>query len=957
MGINRWIGRAPAVRAEAYFVPRSVAAGVEFQLADGETKFRYRYPADPPLEDETDYDRATRVVDNIVNTVTGGGLSGGLSGDSVSVEASNYNGEPAVKVLGNALGQPVSMIATATNPDTNTIRVYQLQEGTPGKDFTFFIKWPNTPTRGLWCMVANGREPVFLQWNATASQVRSAILSFQLPCVSVVVTGDYQNGYTVRLTELLEAISDLPISFPFIPPMSEYYGPAPMLGVDRNAGYTIKQIGGAGNQMQTLTMPPLDGNPGSLYQLEYNGKRSHKFRGVASQAQVEDAARSVLGQRNVTASAAKAGEGFELNISHELAERAILMTLHKIGGESTALTSVDGDTPAEPLVTKYEFTGGVCGGRWRIVDTSSPVGSSWISWTQVNAWTAANLLGYIEDANSLYNGILTAANITVVNELIAPNENILREFTITWPARYLRSPSQIHWFSLDTSELLVCRPNVSIINRGKTAAFEVQEVSVENDPTSGTWTLRYGDQLSNELPYNATAAVVKTAVQAITGDTVTVLGANGGPYTIRFSSNQPKLRLVGESVSLAIESEATFSRYDIVSGTGPSHADNADNWSERRLPNSTDTVVFQGGSPCTFGLLLPVAPRQIDAYRVTGSQIGLPEIRQDGSQETLPRFLEFAAATAQTTQIRIGLGDTGEGASVIRIGMRNQRFDAVVNYTQVGLNSRTFGLIGTHSENRVTMISGDMALGVYPEDVCVVRSLSVVPDGDGGEGASVITGPECSIGRLLMTSGAVSLGKPAKTAVVSGGSLSVNGSGDCERIEIAASRVRWLAEGKLGVSKQADSIFFGSGFLGFADVPSSVRIVSENHGLLGGDRVYIRAYAGVIGLDGKVFSVVIVDPNTFDLVGSAAYGAYEGFVGQVMWAKERPIVVREGGVLDFDSDGRSRDIVPPIVIQGTGTVADNKGTIRDLRLWPEQVPSLAFFGSDVELRRSLREQQ
>ena len=57
------------------------------------------------------------------------------------------------------------------------------------------------------------------------------------------------------------------------------------------------------------------------------------------------------------------------------------------------------------------------------------------------------------------------------------------------------------------------------------------------------------------------------------------------------------------------------------------------------------------------------------------------------------------------------------------------------------------------------------------------------------------------------------------------------------------------------------------------------------------------------------------------------------------------------GVLDFDSDGRTRDIGAPIVIQGTGRVSDSKVSVRDLRLWPELVEAFGGLGLAIEIRR------
>ena len=63
--------------------------------------------------------------------------------------------------------------------------------------------------------------------------------------------------------------------------------------------------------------------------------------------------------------------------------------------------------------------------------------------------------------------------------------------------------------------------------------------------------------------------------------------------------------------------------------------------------------------------------------------------------------------------------------------------------------------------------------------------------------------------------------------------------------------------------------------------------------------------------------------------------------------------MRDGATIDFDSDGRLRDIPAPIVVQGTGAINDAKVTIVDLRWWAEA--SASSLGQGVEMRRVKRD--
>jgi len=72
---------------------------------------------------------------------------------------------------------------------------------------------------------------------------------------------------------------------------------------------------------------------------------------------------------------------------------------------------------------------------------------------------------------------------------------------------------------------------------GRTA--EVQTVTVTGSPTGGTFTLTYEGSTTGTIAYNATAATVRAALEALPGlspGDVTVTGSAGGPYTVTFTS-------------------------------------------------------------------------------------------------------------------------------------------------------------------------------------------------------------------------------------------------------------------------------------------------------------------------------------------------------------------------------------------------------------------------------------
>lgn len=64
---------------------------------------------------------------------------------------------------------------------------------------------------------------------------------------------------------------------------------------------------------------------------------------------------------------------------------------------------------------------------------------------------------------------------------------------------------------------------------------EVQTVTITGGPTGGTFTLTWNAQTTGAIAFNAAAATVQTALNALSNlDGVTVSGSAGGPYTVTF---------------------------------------------------------------------------------------------------------------------------------------------------------------------------------------------------------------------------------------------------------------------------------------------------------------------------------------------------------------------------------------------------------------------------------------
>lgn len=98
-----------------------------------------------------------------------------------------------------------------------------------------------------------------------------------------------------------------------------------------------------------------------------------------------------------------------------------------------------------------------------------------------------------------------------------------------------------------------------------TPVDEIQTFTINHTPTGGTFTLTYSGQTTSALNYNATAAEVETALEALSNITAVAVTKSGPVYTITFTDpgdqNIEQLTstssLTGSRVNVVVEQEAS----------------------------------------------------------------------------------------------------------------------------------------------------------------------------------------------------------------------------------------------------------------------------------------------------------------------------------------------------------------------------------------------------------------
>lgn len=101
-----------------------------------------------------------------------------------------------------------------------------------------------------------------------------------------------------------------------------------------------------------------------------------------------------------------------------------------------------------------------------------------------------------------------------------------------------------------------------IVGTGVDSDNEIQTVTITGTPTGGTFTLTWDGETTGNIAYNAAAATVETAFEALTSvgaGNGTVTGDAGGPWTVEFTGD-----LAGENRDLIVADGALLS-----GGTSP----------------------------------------------------------------------------------------------------------------------------------------------------------------------------------------------------------------------------------------------------------------------------------------------------------------------------------------------------------------------------------------------------
>lgn len=909
---NKWLGVAQSRAEQRVMIPANVKPGSIWLLRVGTRTYSYIYPATIEIGNITDNDRARAVVDGVIAAydASGGALAGGTDGTTFTLSATLYQGKWAIQATGTSDGAPLDLSLTAQDPTAGYIAVMELQKGRAARNEIQRIEWPGTPTGGN-LTVSFMERSTSVAYNASAATLKSALEALaSIGSGNVDVTGSYTAGYAVEFKGTFAGTN--------VEPLVAYSTDA--TGI---ASYTIEVIQRAGTEKQTYVMTALSGDAYAAYRFTFQSQEGHIFTGAANAEAIEKALESVptIGSGNATVVAQDDGTYLITMTGRFVGLDATGLSIESDDG-STAPTLTAGDSPdttPRRFQQRITFHGMPYTGTYTLSSAGSTTAGLVLNATPtpgaavtgLSNWLWVSASGGVGEAYTIVIEYQSSLNQTDPPLVIANVGSLIGTLAMT----------------------------VVTSQTAQSARNEIQQVSVATDPTGGTFTLTFGADTTSGIAYNASAATVQTALQALSSigsGNALVSGPAGGPWLVEFSSSlaaADQNPITGNGASLTIPSVAAVSSTTLQSPTGPNWWNNVANWSLGHIPTSGEVAVFENCSvPCKYGLSSTVAFDGIDVYRsFTGDGIGLAPIRTDGTPETLTGALTLTDNTS-TFALRVGLGEDGNGPTLIRIAAGAQNVLATILFTQQSTVNGGMPCMLSGAIDELTIGSASVGVAVVSGETATLLSVHMR---SGTQQPSVLEwGEGATVTAVQAQGGEIRAGSVPKTLYANGTSIIVKGTQTIDSLVARDCPIRWLASGGVGKYGLISAIT--------VDGSSQLLITSNGHGLVDGQRVFVRGFRGIKGIPDAYYTVDVSSANQFSLVGTTPaipYGAstpgvdnyYEADKAQ--WGLADSIILSGETVLDFSEIAVVRTCVAPVLIQSDDAVIqDPVVTIQNLRV-------------------------
>jgi hypothetical protein len=496
----------------------------------------------------------------------------------------------------------------------------------------------NAPTGGTFTLSFNGSTTGNLAYDAAAATLQTALTGLaSIGANNCTVTGPAGGPWQIQFTGALAAQN--------LPAITA--NRANLTGGTAAVQIETLQDGQTGtNAVQTLSLQSVTAG---TFTLSFSGATTAALAWNATAATIQSAleALSTIGTGNITATGGALPAAVTLTFSGTLAAQAV----PALTGNGTNLTTTIAATVTE---TTAGATGPNLRGRVTIPNSSANDSTAWrlrlvyegqvyLSTTFRRANTAADLLAALQSLAPIGTGNAstttggTNADGTRFDdfELIGaragrhPVTDAIKigNLTVTYAAgAAAASPRQI---------ILLQYPG---------GTNERQTLALTGSPTAGTFTLSFGGQTTQPIAYNATAAAVQTALEALSTIETGGITATGGPLpgsnvVIEFRSNGL------QSANQPLLTASTTGLNPVIVQTTPGITGTPE---IQRLTLTGDpwggTTTLVIGANTTTALAYNATAATIQTALAALASVGANNVTCSGGPWPLPVVAQFAAA-------------------------------------------------------------------------------------------------------------------------------------------------------------------------------------------------------------------------------------------------------------------------------------------------------------------------
>lgn len=357
-----------------------------------------------------------------------------------------------------------------------------------------------------------------------------------------------------------------------------------------------------------------------------------------------------------------------------------------------------------------------------------------------------------------------------------------------------------------------------------TGTNEVQTITITGTPTGGDFTLTYDGQTTGNIAYNADAATVQAALEALSnigaGDvscgggalpgsavTVTFQGALAATNVAQMTADDsgltggstPEVTVATITAGLAAGSVSVSTT---TANTGPKVYENTDNWNGGALPADGDDVIIEKSDrDILYGTLdqSDVEPTSLRIRQSYTGKIGLPVLYVSASNSSVV-YYEYRPTywTIGAALIVVGEGE-GAGSGRLKLDSGTDQTELQVFNTGTPEFSDTPALLwkGTHASNVARIWKGFVGIAFFGGETATVATLHVGHRGNVQGDAKVICGAGCTLTTIVKTGGDLTINSAATTITHKDGVMRANGTGAITTLTVDGGTVFHCSSGTI----------------------------------------------------------------------------------------------------------------------------------------------------------------